>query len=381
MPRLFSLVLFLIVFASPIIITLLASEISLKNMDVCENEYKVVFRQQNGSIVEFLHSTQTWLPINPILEGKIEPGLDLNLFQNECNTYLQENLIYLVGQWSFPSDHLPVAAQIHFTDHDAIGFASFNVLNENFKHYIYQGQKLTGSDLDKMPQKERELQNVQIVMKALQTLNIHLFALQECSPSFLQRLQTQLDKDSRYRYHVAVSREGVDYGMIIYNQDFLQSTAPPTVIPYTLPGKRSQLNKYIQMIRLKHVVTETSFVFVNTHTEFGQLAQLRRALEDLPSTDENVLVVGDLNAFPGNTRNPPCDLSSQLLDPLASLGYRLVQDPAAPFSHVNTEPHLRPYDHILVKGLSVLPPAVGDDESMGSTRVLRESFSLLNREG
>ena len=98
-------------------------------------------------------------------------------------------------KWRFPSDHLPIGAEV-----DGIKIISWNVLNNAFMQWVTtndsQGlDRSLISELDKAVQPngltERDLFIVSKVVNSM-TASGHIIALQECGTPFLQALQESL---------------------------------------------------------------------------------------------------------------------------------------------------------------------------------------------
>lgn len=112
----------------------------------------------------------------------------------EIDQILHLSVGALGEQWNFPSDHTPVAAQIGNAH-----FFSWNVLNTHFLHWIDQ-QGLTGSLISKLNTPsltnaaitKREELEIQCIEQMLQRYPRVIFALQECSPAFIQALRKVL---------------------------------------------------------------------------------------------------------------------------------------------------------------------------------------------
>jgi hypothetical protein len=122
----------------------------------------------------------------------------------ELSSYEDEQA---AGLWDFPSDHLPVCAQVN-----QYRFGSFNILNTKFIDIIINPEKNKGrpgwsaSPLAKMQAvpsqeklkiSEREKQVCDIIQAFLLEKNEHatldLLCLQECSNSMIELLREKLE--------------------------------------------------------------------------------------------------------------------------------------------------------------------------------------------
>lgn len=149
----------------------------------------------------------------------------------------------LAELWQYPSDHLPVGAEVN-----GIKVVSWNVLNTNYMEWVnvHDTQGLNGSmitDLHKPDAEGVTLRDRKIVEMVTQmTETKDLIALQECSPVFLSRLLEALP--AQWRMVKTTQNFTRDQDVVIYRSDALtyrpeQSTIAFDAYPSS-PGKPVQ---------------------------------------------------------------------------------------------------------------------------------------------
>jgi len=286
---------------------------------------------------------------------------------------------YQPGQWGFSSDHLPVSAEVKLNDNDSFSVASFNVLNEAYKEYLLygnaspgsteykRGQQLGGSELVTMSPETRWKENLKIIKKGLVN-GLGIIGLQECSQKFMSLLLEEIGCRNEDNYDLLHASEdlkrGEDYGVIIFDKTQFQFIASSVLYYYNEDNSRSN---YIHSVLFSHIITRTKFTFINTHIPFKKSDQF---VSYILKCSGPVIAVGDFNLGYNDVRSES-NLKRNLIDRLENSGYRFVEN-LAEFSHVNTEPVLDLFDHIIFKEMTLVAyPRM--------TGILRENFSLTNR--
>lgn len=281
------------------------------------------------------------------------------LCSNAAETGGQPTVVeeYIPNNWSFTSDHKPRAGSVD-VEGARLFFATFNMLNQNFFHYILQDkeQRLAGSDLARMNPQERLWANINIIKNNSQ---VSIFGLQECSPEAIDLLTKSLSSEFKV---LSFKSSTKDNGAIVYNDSLLELTKQKTSRYVT--AKNEEV-KYIMEVQFKVRKNGALFTFINTHSQFGQTWQLR---DYLNAVRGKVLAVGDMNVGYHDPQ-PESNLQTQLLDGLK--GYSNLCDPAQ-YSIVNNFAKLDLFDHIFFKEMDVAyEPAL--------TNKLCEGFSLRNK--
>lgn len=260
---------------------------------------------------------------------------------------------YILGQWSFSSDHLPGAAKGQLGN-DIFNIGFFNVLNENYKLWITKGQQLGGSDLDRMPEQERNQANVDIIKND----KISIWALQECSPPFIAMLKAQMNP--RYKFSQVTKAENKDYGVVAYNSHEFELLSE-AFVPYL---KNGHAENYIQILEFKHLASGKKITFINTHAAFGATDQLRDYLLTLSGS---IIAAGDMNVGFNDPRDES-NFQKALWERLEPQGFEHIK---FAYTHVNTLAVLDTFDHFLYKNI-----IVAANEEL--TAELRQKFSLKN---
>jgi 7-cyano-7-deazaguanine synthase len=205
------------------------------------------------------------------------------------------------SRWTFPSDHLPVAARI-----DELSIGSFNVLNSKYVHY-FEGneQGLASSSIitEHVPISSdsdwtRRSEDTLSVTHAL-ARQLDLVLLQECSPEFLRRLRVALPdqydvytgRSDNPKNQIACILDSSSVSLVRDQSEFSESA-------YGCRPDYSAMNLLVQVASGRSVQVIHSHVPGNPNMpglrEFAEFISTRRT-PDIP-----VVAVGDMN-FPEAT--------------------------------------------------------------------------------
>ena len=142
----------------------------------------------------------------------------------------------LAELWRYPSDHLPVGAEVN-----GVKVVSWNVLNTNYMEWVNvtDDQGLNGSmitDLHKPDTDGVMLRDKKIVeMVSEMTQSKDLIALQECSPVFLSRLLEALP--AQWRMVKTTQNYTRDQDVVIYRSDALTYKPEQSSVGYAYPSR------------------------------------------------------------------------------------------------------------------------------------------------
>jgi hypothetical protein len=245
---------------------------------------------------------------------------------------------YTPGQLDFPSDHFPIVVRLG--DENGIGIASFNALNESYKHYIHGNQGLKDSKLDKMTENERYDLIVDIVNEAFSN-GVGIFALQEVSNHLLARFYTI--KTGIIISTPNMDGKGIDNGCVLLNPNMVQLKGDIVTSAYSDGNK---LDNYIQQIPLCLSSDPTIvFTLINTHVKFGKIKQLISVLKQIKGP---IIATGDFNVGFNDPRE-----ESSVKPLLEEKEFELLTNHAQ-YSHVNTLKVLDLFDHFYTRDITLV---------------------------
>lgn len=200
---------------------------------------------------------------------------------------LQKKYVGKLGaHWTFPSDHLPVGAEI-----ENFRVASWNILNEAYLFWIARdAQGLASSLMLKPKNRVRGELIIQISLSMMEhpTHPKQLLALQECSPLFLSALEDTLPAhfDLIYRHE-----EGVQNLLaILYDKRHFTYQS----VSYTFPFSTDP-NKEVMTLVLSHGGKEFRFVNVHIPGDPASPARFEFVEHINQGAQKNMVILGDMN--------------------------------------------------------------------------------------
>lgn len=270
--------------------------------------------------------------------------------------------------WQFPSDHLPVGAEVK-----GVKVVSWNVLNSNYMTWVIDSddQGLNNSMITTLHREKgpdgltaREQKIIGMVAEMAQTKD--LIALQECSPLFLSRLLAALPEN--WRMVRSTERYTLDQDAVIYRADALNYKPENSDIAQNAFPSRP--DKLVQNLFFETPSHEPFRVF-NTHIPGDPALPCKQEfanyLHSAVQEGETTVVLGDNNferehMQAAYTQAGFCDCEMELHSP-----WRTNVDPITKES--------KGIDHILVLNADSRPLTRPEIDTANSG--LQETIDLL----
>jgi endonuclease/exonuclease/phosphatase family metal-dependent hydrolase len=228
---------------------------------------------------------------------KSDPREELNLPMLQSR-----NVGELGAKWRFPSDHLPVGADLYFGE-DRLRCVSWNMLNTEHLHYIESNsQGLLGSLITELhvPSAEGLTQRDEILLKEVLFMlagGVDVLCLQECSTLFAKALVTRIGTLEGRSFGVAPEADSPkrDEGLIVFNKARVE-----------LAVEGLEISRYTRgnfIFKAQFRFGTKLFSLVTTHIPGGPeggsaRAELARALRERGEFHVPCLLCGDMNAEP-----------------------------------------------------------------------------------
>lgn len=264
--------------------------------------------------------------------------------------------------WDFPSDHLPVMANIKIGK-DEFKAMTFNVLNEKYKN-----RHITGPDggrqglarMINMDEQTRYKQLLDIISKGAES-GAGIINLQEVSPEFFEKLKAKFKEP----FILVPSRlaKGGDGNMLVtmYNSDLFEAVSNPA--PQTALFLEDK-NKQIFTMQLKSKVGKNIINVVNTHMPHLGEVELHNAINKLPKG--HLLAMGDLNAS--------ADEKGLKHEKNELKDFSFLSAPSGSKTHYNTKQQAVTYDHVFTTNDG--PEITRDEQFLKNIGINSESEAI-----
>ncbi len=242
--------------------------------------------------------------------------------------------------WQFPSDHLPIGAQI-----DDFRVVSWNVLNNAYMSWVYEdSQGLIGSQITELDVAVNEFGLTQRDCLVIDMLNEmidnsnDILALQECGTAFLDELETRLPS----HWQIVMSKPNAkDQNVILYNTH--QFTYIPDKSTISFDAYPCQVGRPMMNIAFEKKDGSTIRIF-NSHVpgnpDLPGRNEYAQYVNEQMREDELTIALGDMNFEREEMRD--AFIGAGVLDFELYSPYRTNIDPDTKRS--------KAIDHILVTG-------------------------------
>jgi endonuclease/exonuclease/phosphatase family metal-dependent hydrolase len=242
--------------------------------------------------------------------------------------------------WGFPSDHLPIVAEVHLSKR-LFKILTFNLLNPRFAD-----DRLKNQALEELINIDQKTNRNPFYLRWLQkkSIEIPLIGLQELNNELRNDLEQWSLSNTRYKVLWAPNKKYMtsDFGAIIYDSEifnvsdsYVESYEISSECDLRLQCELSPIqDKYFFAVKVTHIETQEKFIFANTHVPFESVKSLTKIIKQITSQHNLPLIlVGDFNThLPTNPH-------------LKEFAFKTK---GIMYSHITTEKCLSLYDGVLI---------------------------------